>query len=68
MKRDIDKQLVSWKQSSSRKLLVLKGACKFGKTYILKYFCGKAPEYHIATAGSLNHPFCYRQNITKGNN
>jgi len=122
MKRDIYKQLVSWKQSSSRKPLVLKGARQVGKTYILKkfgeeeyrsvayfnfeedpdlneiftgrlspekiidtlsiyhesrilsdqtliifdeiqnspltltslkYFCENAPEYHIATAGSL---------------
>jgi len=36
MKRDICKQLVSWKQSSSRKPLVLKGARQVGKTYILK--------------------------------
>ena len=38
MKRDIYKQLVSWKQSSSRKPLVLKGARQVGKTYILKKF------------------------------
>jgi len=31
MKRDIYKQLVSWKQSSSRKPLVLKGARQVGK-------------------------------------
>jgi predicted AAA+ superfamily ATPase len=122
MKRDLYKQLVAWKQSSSRKPLVLKGARQVGKTYILKkfgegeydkiayfnfeedpdlnefftsrlspekiidnlsiyhesrissdktliifdeiqnspltltslkYFCENAPEYHIATAGSL---------------
>ena len=122
MKRDIYKRLVSWKQSSSRKPLVLKGARQVGKTYVLKkfgegeygtvayfnfeedpdlseifagrlspekiidtlsiyhesrissdrtliifdeiqnspktltslkYFCENAPEYHIATAGSL---------------
>jgi len=38
MKRDIYKQLVSWKQSSSRKPLVLKGARQVGKIYILKKF------------------------------
>ena len=38
MKRDIYKQLVSWKQSSSRKPLVLKGARQVGKTYTLKKF------------------------------
>jgi len=38
MKRDIYKQLVSWKQSSSRKPLVLKGARQVGKTYILRKF------------------------------
>jgi hypothetical protein len=38
MKRDIYNQLVSWKKSSSRKPLVLKGARQVGKTYILKKF------------------------------
>ena len=38
MKRDIYKQLAAWKQSSSRKPLVLKGARQVGKTYILKKF------------------------------
>ena len=36
MKRDIYNQLLSWKQSSSRKPLVLKGARQVGKTYVLK--------------------------------
>ena len=36
MKRDIYKQLLSWKQSSSRKPLVLKGARQVGKLISLK--------------------------------
>ncbi len=38
MKRDIYKQLIAWKQSSSRKPLILKGARQVGKTYILQKF------------------------------
>jgi uncharacterized protein len=38
MKRDIYKQLIAWKQSSSRKPLVLNGARQVGKTHILKKF------------------------------
>ena len=47
MKRDIYKQLFSWKESSSRKPLVLKGARQVGKTYILKEF-GKGEYGNVA--------------------
>ncbi len=47
MKRDNCKQLVSWKLSSSRKPLVLKGARQVGKTYILKKF-GKGEYGNVA--------------------
>jgi hypothetical protein len=47
MKRDIYKQLLSWKLSSSRKPLVLKGARQVGKTYILKEF-GKGEYDNVA--------------------
>jgi uncharacterized protein len=38
MKRDIYNQLIQWKQSPSRKPLVMKGARQVGKTYILQEF------------------------------
>lgn len=38
MKRNIYNQLISWKQSTSRKPLVIKGARQVGKTYILQEF------------------------------
>jgi predicted AAA+ superfamily ATPase len=38
MKRKISGDLVTWKNSSSRKPLVLRGARQVGKTYILKAF------------------------------
>jgi hypothetical protein len=38
MKRDIYKQLISWKNSKDRKPLLLQGARQTGKTYILKEF------------------------------
>ncbi|MBU1195784.1 MAG: ATP-binding protein [Proteobacteria bacterium] len=41
MKRDIYNQLCAWKQSSSRKPLILKGARQVGKTYILQEFGAK---------------------------
>jgi len=43
MKRQIFKNLQDWKQSPSRKPLILKGARQVGKTYILKAFA--ASEY-----------------------
>ena len=44
VKRDIYRQLLAWKESSSRKPLALNGARKVGKTYILKKFGEK--EYN----------------------
>lgn len=38
MKRFIMDKLISWKNSSTRKPLILKGARQVGKTYILKQF------------------------------
>lgn len=38
MKRLITEKLVKWKNSHSRKPLILKGAQQVGKTYILKEF------------------------------
>ncbi len=43
MERDIYEKLVKWKQSPTRKPLVMKGARQVGKTYILKEF--GASEY-----------------------
>lgn len=36
MERFILKKLLSWKNSPYRKLLILKGVCQVGKTWILK--------------------------------
>ncbi|MCK4609312.1 MAG: ATP-binding protein [Gammaproteobacteria bacterium] len=41
MKRDSYQQLLTWKQSSTRKTLILKGARQVGKTYILKQFAAR---------------------------
>ncbi|MCK4762062.1 MAG: ATP-binding protein [Candidatus Aminicenantes bacterium] len=38
MKRDFYNELLQWKQSNTRKPLILKGARQVGKTYILKEF------------------------------
>lgn len=38
MKRDVNKQLVKWKENGSRKPLVLRGARQVGKTYSLEEF------------------------------
>jgi len=46
MKRTIIKQLEDWKQSPSRKPLILMGARQVGKTYILRSFAGKAYSNH----------------------
>ncbi len=44
MKRDIYRQLIEWKEDSSRKPLILKGARQTGKTYILREFGQKEFE------------------------
>ena len=41
MERKIYKALVSWKDSTDRKPLVLQGARQVGKTYIVNHFAGK---------------------------
>ena len=38
MKRNIIQQLIEWKESKERKVLLLQGARQTGKTYILKVF------------------------------
>lgn len=38
MKRKVTEQLILWKNSSSRKSLILNGARQVGKTYILREF------------------------------
>ena len=38
MKRNINDQLVKWKESGSRKPLILRGARQVGKTYSLEEF------------------------------
>ncbi len=38
MKRDLYKNLLSWKKQENRKSLILKGARQVGKTYLLKEF------------------------------
>lgn len=38
MKREIDEQLLQWKQSPRRKPLILDGARQVGKTYALRHF------------------------------
>ena len=48
MKRNIYNKLLNWKQTQSKKPLILKGARQVGKTYILKKF-GKNefPDFHF---------------------
>ena len=41
MERKIYRQLLSWKQNTERKPLILQGARQVGKTYIVNYFAGK---------------------------
>ena len=38
MKRDIENDLIKWKESSRRKPLMLTGVRQCGKTYVLKEF------------------------------
>ena len=38
MKRDISEKLISWKNSTSRKPLIVRGARQVGKTYTIKDF------------------------------
>jgi predicted AAA+ superfamily ATPase len=38
MKRNISKKLMAWKDSSSRKPLIIRGARQVGKTYTVKEF------------------------------
>ena len=47
MKRLIINQLISWKENSQRKPLILNGARQVGKTYILKAF-GKLHYRNVA--------------------
>lgn len=47
MERKIYKQLIDWKNSSSRKPLLLMGARQVGKTYIVKKFAKENYEDYI---------------------
>jgi len=38
MEREIEKDLVKWKNSSQRMPLLLRGACQVGKSYIIEKF------------------------------
>ena len=49
MERKIYQKLLDWKNSNSRKPLILQGARQVGKTYIVNYFAGK--EY-------VNYVYC----------
>lgn len=44
MERNVYKNLLNWKNSPTRKPLILQGARQVGKTYILKYFGSKEYE------------------------
>ena len=44
MRRKIYNNLLEWKNSETRKPLILQGARQVGKTYIVNYFAGK--EYN----------------------
>ena len=47
IEREIKKQLISWKENSGRKPLVLQGARQIGKTWLLKEF-GRTEFEHLA--------------------
>ena len=47
MRRFITEELIKWKESKTRKPLILKGARQVGKTYILKEF-GKNNYENVA--------------------
>ena len=53
MKRFITDSLIAWKNSKTRKPLILKGARQVGKTYILKEFGGK--YYHDMVYFNFDH-------------
>ncbi len=64
MKRNIDNELLKWKNKIRRKPLILRGARQVGKTYSVKRFAGffdsfalvdleKKPELHNIFAGDL---------------
>lgn len=55
MERSIIKQLREWKESPSRKPLILAGARQVGKTYILKEF-GKREYQNVAYINCDNNP------------
>jgi predicted AAA+ superfamily ATPase len=47
MKRDVYQKLVDWRNSPTRKPLLLKGARQTGKTYILKEFGGREYDHVV---------------------
>lgn len=53
MKRFITDSLIAWKNSKTRKPLILKGARQVGKTYILKEFGEK--YYHDMVYFNFDH-------------
>ena len=46
--RDIDPELVKWKESRSRRSLLVRGARQVGKTYSISEFAKVAFENHVA--------------------
>lgn len=56
MKRDIYNDLKTWKESPTRKPLILLGARQVGKTYILKEF-GKKEFSNLVYVNCHNNPF-----------
>ena len=47
MRRKIYNNLLEWKNSETRKPLILQGARQVGKTYIVNYFAGKEYNNYI---------------------
>ena len=53
MKREILEDLIKWKESKSRKPLIVHGARQVGKTYIIKEF-GKKYYKNLIYNNSIN--------------
>ena len=55
MKRDIESQLIAWKNNPRRKPLIIMGARQVGKTYLLQQF-GNSHYDHVAYINCDNNP------------
>ena len=55
MKREIERKLIAWKNSTHRKPLIVMGARQVGKTYLLQQF-GKNHYEHLAYINCDNNP------------